>query len=393
MLDVLVVDDDEIVRGCIAEAISGAGHRVAEASDGEKALALLATRAFDLAICDVHMPRLDGLTLFHRLRNDSPGTAVVIMTSFGKIPDVVGTLRDGAVDYVTKPFDADEFVLNVVQPIDERRALKQKFEAARSWFVSREAGTGLVGASLVMRQIADRIAVLGPSDASVLIVGNPGTGKKLAARLIHAQSPRRDRPFVVVPCASLQDLMLEAELRELSELRARNYRDEWFRTASGGTLVLDGIEVLPASAQSILMRVLDDPMTRARRDREWHPLGVRVISLSHESPSALLAGGTFSEALLFRLNAAELRMPPLGERDGDLYLLVSHFLRQFTPPGRSSPSLAPDAWKTLSGYAFPGNVRELAWAIEHAVAASNGGEIERRHLPDGLVGAEGGQAA
>lgn len=384
MLDVLVVDDDSVVRESLAEALAGVGHHVAQARDGEEALSLLAARAFDLVVSDVQMPKVDGLTLFRRVRHDSPGTAVVIMTSFGKIPDVVGSLRGGAVDYVTKPFDPEEFALNVVGPIAERRALMKKFEDARSRFAAREAGAGLVGTSLVMRQLVERIAIVGRSDASAFVFGDPGTGKKLVARTLHALSARRDGPFVIAPCAALPDLMLEAELSSLSELRSRSYRDEWFRAAEGGTLVLDGVDKLPTSAQSNLLRVVDEPSGRARRDQEWQPRGVRVISVSHAHPNELLASETFLKSLLLRLNAAPLRLPPLAEREGDLYMLVCHFLRECTPSGRVTPGFTPSAWQALSSYPFPGNVRELAWAIEHAAAAADGAEIDRRHLPEAV---------
>ncbi len=381
MLDVLVVDDDFIVRESIADALRLAGHRVTQAADGEEALTAVASHPFDLALCDVQMPRLDGLALFRRLRRDAPNTAVVLMTTFGKIPDAVGTLRDGAVDYVTKPFDPDDFVRDVVGPIAERRGLMRSLAEARARFVGREAGGALVGASLAMRQLAERVAVAATSDAAVLIAGESGVGKKLVARTLHAASPRRGGPLLVVPCASLPDRMRASELRELSELRARNHRDEWFRAAEGGTVVLDGVDVLPASAQSALLRVLDEPTTRARRSRDWQPLGVRVISITRTSVAELLPRGLMLDALFYRLSGVQLSVPPLRERDGDLYLLTNHILRELTPPGRGAAFLTPRAWKALTVHPFAGNIRELSWALEHAVAAANGGDVDLEHLP------------
>jgi DNA-binding NtrC family response regulator len=306
----------------------------------------------------------------------------VIMTSFGKIPDVVGCLRDGAVDYVTKPFDPEEFTRSVVGPIAERRALMKKFEEARARFVAKEVGAGLVGTSLVTRKLAERIALAAKSDASVLITGDRGTGKKFIARTLHTSGARREGPLIVVPCALLPDWMLESELRELSGLRSRSYRDDWIRAAEGGTLVLDGVDKLPLRAQRNLLRILDEPTVQARRDQEWQPRGVRYISVARTRPPDLLAGETFLEPLLVRLNAVHIRVPSLAERDGDLYELVCHFLREFTPPRCGTPSLTPDAWKALAAHGFPGNVRELAWALEHAVAAADGDVVHRRHLPD-----------
>jgi DNA-binding NtrC family response regulator len=386
MLDVLLVDDDESVREGIAGALVDAGHRVTQACDGEEALSLLATQAFDLAVCDVQMPKVDGLTLFRRVRLEAPGMAVVIMTSYGSIPDVVATLRGGAVDYITKPFDPETFAAKVVAPIAERRHHLKKFEEARNLFVERCAGSAIVGTSLALRQLRHSISVIAKTDSSVILWGEPGTGKKLAARTIHVESPRREGPFVVVPCASLPDLMLETELRDLTEMRPRHARDNWFRAAEGGTLVLDGIETLPVAAQASLLRVIDEPLLRAQRGADWKPIGVRLVSIARESPARWIPGRAFLEPLFFRLSMMQLRVPSLSERGGDRYVLVNYFLREFTPPGRVAPSLTPRASMALSTRSLPGNVRELAWTIESAVAASEGREIDVEHLPEKPAG-------
>jgi two-component system response regulator HydG len=378
MLDILVVDDDDIVRQSVSEALAGAGHRVAQANDGEHAISLFARRAFDVAVCDVHMPRMDGLTLCRRLRRESPGTALVLMTSYGIISDAVSSLRGGVVDYVSKPFDPGEFAANVVGPIAERHALRKKFEETRSELLKREAGASLVGASLVMRQLQDRIAVAASTDASVLVTGERGSGKKLVARAIHAESPRREGPLVVVPCEALPDLTLCEGLVDVSSCPPR---DTWFRAASGGTLVLDGVECLSASAATTLAGLMDQPTLHARRHRDWQPLGVRVISLSTEDAPAL-AERAFLQPLRMRLDGLKVRVPPLRDREGDLYLLVCHLLRELTPPAVRAPGLTPRAWRALTTHPFRDNVRELAWVLERALALSRGGEIDVEHLPE-----------
>jgi two-component system, NtrC family, response regulator HydG len=382
MLDILVVDDDDIIRESIAEALVGAGHRVAQACDGEKAMLLFGAHAFDVAVCDVHMPKMDGLTLCRRLRRESPGTALVVMTSYGNVTDAVASLRGGAVDYVSKPFDPDEFAAKVMGPIAERYALRKRFEEARSEFVGRELGASLVGTSLVMRQLSEDVSLASKSDAAVLILGERGAGKKLVARMIHAESPRRDGPFVLVPCGSIPDLMLLAELSELTEMRSRQHRDEWFRAATGGTLVLDGIDCLSSDAQERLVRILDEPILRARRGRDWQPLGVRVISLAAAQAENVTLRNGLPEPLRMRLDCLRVRVPALREREGDLYLLVCHFLRELTPPSRSAPSLTPRAWQTLASHSFRANVRELVWVLEYALARAEGGEIDVFHLPE-----------
>ena len=384
MLDILLVDDDADTRSSIAGALASAGHHVTEASDGEMALALLDHRSFDLAVCDVQMPKMDGLTLCRRMRHESPRTAVVIMTAFATIPDVVGTLRDGAVDFVTKPFDPEEFTTRIVGPIADRHSLRKTFEQAQKEMIGRDAGSELVGESRIMRQLIDRTTVIAASDASVLITGESGTGKKLLARTLHARSPRSGGPFVVVPCESLPDLMLESELLDLVNMGESVHRDAWFRSAAGGTLVLDGIDRLPMAAQSGLLRVIEEPSTRARRDPTWQPLGVRVVSIARASLAESMAKRRFLDGLYFRLNAVQLRMPSLAERDGDLHLLAAHILRRLTPSAATMrrPGLSPMAWRALASHEFRANVRDLASMLESALALAHGDEIDLEHLPD-----------
>jgi len=382
MLDILLVDDDPMIRESIADALLDAGHTVTQASDGEQAASLSKARVFDVAVCDVHMPKMDGLTLFRRLRRDSPSTAVVIMTSFGRIPDVIGTLRDGAVDYVTKPFDPTDFAKKVIGSIDERKSLRKTFDRARTNATEKRTGTPLVGDSSSLRRLADRIKTLADVETSILITGETGTGKELAARILHAESARRNGPFVVIPCASLPDLMVEAELRELSELRAGNQRDAWFRSAEGGTLVLQEVGALAPCAQASLLRILRDPQVRARRSRQWQPLGVRVVATTTVDLSERVAAGTFQDGLYYQLKGVGVHVPPLRERDGDLLLLVEHFLHELSVPGVSPPQLAPDAWAELQRRTFVGNVRELRWTIEHALSLTSGAEIGLEHLPE-----------
>ncbi len=379
MLDVLLVDDDDNVRDSVASALLSAGHTVTEASDGEQALDLLSSHAFDLAICDVQMPRVDGLTLFRRLRREAPRTAVIIMTSHGKIPDVIDTLRDGAVDYVTKPFDPDEFTQRVVGPLAEHRALRQRFEAARAQLVARDTGASLVAVSPAMRCVADRIALLAQSDAAVVVTGDRGTGKELVARTLHAQGPRREGPLVRVDGALLPELLRAAELAESG---ARGVPAEtWLREAAGGTLVLRGLEGLPLREQAALARVISAPGALARRDADGTPLGMRIITLGREPLAERMSRGELLDSLYYRLNGTALHVPPLAERAEDLCPLVAQLLRELQPPARTVPGLSPAAWRALSSYAYPGNVRELRWILEHALAMSDGAPIDLAHLP------------
>lgn len=368
MLEVLLADDDVNVRESIATALQNEGHRVTEATDGLEAVALLGTRPFDVAICDVLMPRVDGLTLFRRIRREAPKTVVVIMTSQARIPDVVDSLREGAAGFVTKPFDPDEFVQNVLGPIAAQRSLLRKFEEARDGMVARRTGARLVALAPATRTLADRIAVLANSDASLVLAGDRGTGKELVARMIHAQGSRREGPFVLIDGALLPELL-------------EGTGDEWVRAALGGTLVLDGIERLTRRQQAHLARAISDPAVAAIRGPQWEPLGVRVVTLTRERLADRVIDGSFLESLYYRLNGVQLRVPTLKERAEDLATLVAELLGELQPPSRTLPSLSADVWDAVSSAPWPGNVRQLRAALEHALAMSAGGSIEMQHLP------------
>jgi DNA-binding NtrC family response regulator len=378
-LDVLVVDDDDLVRESLTLALIDAGHLVTEASDGAEAAGLMRTHAFDLAICDVMMPKLDGLTLMRRIRRDAPATAVVLMTSFGKVTDVVDSMRDGIVDYVTKPFDPDAFTHDVVEPIAQRHWMHKKLDDARARFMARSTGVTLVAGSPVMRRLTDRIAVLASSDASVLVTGDRGTGKELVARAIHAQGARRDGPFVLLDGSLLPEIVLGSERGEISGDGAPGY--SWLRAAVGGTLVLDGIEKVPLDVQARLVRALTVPGMPAGRSMGWQPLGVRLITLAREGLTDRVSEGRFLDALYYRLNTTQIHVPTLEERGEDLWPLVTELLREIEPPARTIPGVTFAAWSVLSTYPFPGNVRELRWVLEQALASSEGGPIDVRHLP------------
>jgi len=383
MLDVLVADDDKNVLESVSRALIEAGHRVTEAADGGQAAELLTLHAFDLAICDVQMPKLGGLTLLRRIRRDAPGTAVVIMTAYAKIPDVVDSLRDGAIDYVTKPFDPDEFTARVVGPIAERRALKKKFEKAQTKYVARGAGATLVAISPVMRRLVGQIGVLAASDAPVVITGDRGTGKELVARTIHAQGPRRDGPFVLLDGLLLADELATPPEGAVPEIA----REAWLLGALGGTLVLDGIDGLPVAAQARLAAIVSAPQARARRAEGGRALGTRLITLSREGVADRVNGGTLLDSLYYRLSGVHLHVPSLSERASDLCALAMQLLEELTSPDKTIPGLSPEAWQALSGHTYPGNVRELRWILEHALAMAEGGPIEPRHLPEEIFGA------
>jgi len=379
MLDILLAEDDDDVRESLAADLEEVGHRVSCARDGREAQQLLDRHAFDVAICDVNMPFVNGVDLARRLRNEAPSTAVVVMTTHGRVADIVNVMRGGAVEFLVKPFDVAELEQRILRPIDERRALKRSLDAALSERIDRRLGLHVVAASPKMRALVERLTIAAHDDAPVLLYGEPGVGKKTLARIAHERGLRKDGPFVVVACAALPELMMEAELRALSAGGDFLQRDAWFREAEGGTIVLDGVDRLPESTQVNLVRVLAEPATLPRRDDKGIPRGVRVVATARENMTQQGHAGC-TEPLFFRLAGLALRVPPLRERDEDRVPLAAELLTQQSPWGRA-PRIEPEAWAALSSYPFPGNVTELAWALKWALLMADTSPIDTEDLP------------
>lgn len=387
-LDILVVDDDQATRLSLAYALSDAGHHVTEACDGEEAIALASERTFDVALLDVRLPKVDGLTIFRRLRLRAPTTAVILMTAFATVPDAVASLREGAYDYVTKPFDPEELTLRVIGHISEHVSLKRELEEARRVVASRDAGSPIVGHTPAMIRLVERVNTVAQSDAPVLVCGESGTGKELVAHTLHARGPRKAAPFVAFDCAAFPEGVIEAEL--FGEERgtftsSRRRRDGRFRAADGGTLLLGEVSALPLPTQAKLLRVLEEGVVQPVGGNEPLPVNVRIVSSTQNDLKTLVKEGKFRDDLYFRLNVLDLNIPPLRERKADMPLLLAHFLRRYCP-GRVPPGIGPRAWEALMEYSYPGNVRELAHAVERAVVLARGSEIDLDHLPEAIVG-------
>ncbi len=381
MLEILIVDDDDTTRMSVGYALTDAGHRVTEAADGAEAVARIEERVFDVALCDIRLPKVDGLTLFRRIRQQAPATAVILMTAYAAIPDAVAALREGAYDYVTKPFDAEEFTLRVIGRIAERRALRQELEQARAELAGRDVGATIIGHSPQITRILERIDTIAQSDAPALITGESGTGKELVARTLHAKSHRRTRPFVAVHCGAFPDLLLDVELfgQERPPLAGVRRREGRIEAARGGTLFLDEVADIPLPIQAKLLRVLREE--KLERPGEGGLLDVRVISSTTHDLHERVLTGKFREDLLFRLNVLDISISPLRERRSDLPLLLQYFLSRLTPAGKVPPGISPRAWNVLTEYSYPGNVREFSQAVERALVMSRGSEIDLEHLP------------
>lgn len=385
MLRILLVEDDENVSASLTAAVRAAGHVALTAGDGLAALEQIAVTAFDAVVSDLRLPRLDGLEVLRRVRETSPRTDVILMTSFANVPEAVQALKAGALDYLVKPFDPEELVMRLAR-LSEKRALAEELESARARLAAGTDGA-IIGESPPIVRLLDRLGTVATSDASVLVTGETGTGKELVARRLHARSGRAGQ-FVAVNCAAFPETLLEAELFGYERgafTGAAKRREGRFRAAHGGTLFLDEIAEIPLPAQAKLLRVLQDRRIEPLGSDASVPVDVRLVSATHRDLKKAIAEGRFRDDLYYRLNVIGLHIPPLRERPGDLTLLLRHFLARFTPAGAPVPEIRLDAWRALSAYPFPGNVRELSHAMHHAVILSRGQLIELHHLPDDIA--------
>lgn len=383
MLDILLVDDEADIRLPLGEALRELGHRVSLAADGSEAMACLNRQTFNLVMSDIRLPKVDGFTILRRLREECPETQVVLMTAYGSIQEAVTAVKETAIDYVAKPFELAN-VLAIVHRIDERWKLLRELAVARAELTSKHVGQAIEGRSSAIVQLRERIGAIAASPAAVLLSGESGTGKELAARMIHAASDRRDAPFVAVNCAAVPATLIEAELfghERGAFTGAIKRRDGRFRAADGGTLFLDELEAMPMEVQAKLLRVLQEGTFEPIGTNTAVKVDVRLLSASNSELKALVAEGRFRQDLYYRVKVFELVIPPLRDRMVDLPVLVEQFLREFTPAGQPTPPISPVAWAALQGHAYPGNVRELKHAIQHAVILAHGQEIQTHHLP------------
>jgi len=363
---ILIIEDDAAARAAAHRVMESLGHSVV-AVDASAAIMLLGEQDFDVVITGLPpAPSAHGVT---------PESGSL------SIPQELVCLP--------RPLAADDLV-EAVTEIQNREALRRTLELARQKLIedadpsdSGAPSLRIIGSSPAMKRVLGRVAVVAASDAPVLLTGESGTGKELLAQTIHVQSKRADKPLVTVNCAAFPETLIEAELfghERGAFTGALQRRDGRFKAADGATLFLDEINALSLAAQAKLLRVL--------QDGSFHPIGtntevvvdVRLISATNRELKALVAEGTFREDLYYRIKVLDLALPPLRDRTGELPLLVAYFLLKHAPAA-SSPTLSPRAWAALSGYSFPGNVRELEHAIQHAVVLARGSEIDLEHLP------------
>lgn len=381
--NVLVVDDDEVARKLLAEILVREGYDVVLASSGEEAIELSRDRFFPLVVSDIRMLDLDGLDVLRHFRTHHPRTTVILMTAFGSMETAVEAIKEGAFDYVSKPFKIDDLKAIFKKAAKHADTLM----SPQSPVPSREFNDvkAIIGSSPKMLEIFKMLARAAMSQAAVLIIGESGTGKELIARAIHDNSPRRQKKFVAVNCGALTDSLLESELFghvKGSFTGAHETRKGLFEEANGGTLFLDEIGDITPQMQVKLLRVLQEGEFRPVGSNENRHTDVRVIAATHRELTKLVSAGRFREDLYYRLKVVCLDVPPLRERKEDIAELVNYFLAKYTRRNNKAVShLSSEAMQALSHYHWPGNVRELENVIERAVALTNTAQIDVDDLP------------
>jgi two-component system response regulator HydG len=374
---VLVVDDQKNMRATTAIVLRQAGHAVDEAEDGAAAVQRLQQETFDVVLTDLRMPSVDGMEVLRAAQRLTPETQVIVMTAYGTIESAVGAIREGAYDFLAKPFKEDELLLRVSKALEKRRLLGEVSLLAGE-LRKRYGLEHVVGRSAAMRDVLDRVVRVAPSDATVLVTGESGTGKELVARAIHAASRRGDKPFVPVNCAAITETLLESELfghargAFTGAIRARR---GLFEEANGGTLFIDEVGETAPGFQAKLLRALQEGEIRRVGESTAVQVDVRVIAATNQDLRRAISERRFREDLYYRLAVVPVRIPPLRERREDVPLLAAHFMQRYNQRSGDGKFLTPEALACLLEHDWPGNVRELENAIEQAAALSPGREI------------------
>jgi DNA-binding NtrC family response regulator len=395
----LLVEDESPLRQAIAEQLTDRGYRVKQAESGETALACLAEFAFDIIVTDLRLPGIDGSTVIERAVARYPHIIAIVVTGFGTVKDAVEAIKRGARDFVSKPFQIDE-LLHVLESAIEQRQLKSENAYLRSQLEERYKFEGIVGKSRPMDRLFQLLETVAPTNSTILVTGETGTGKEVVARAIHHNSSRRGNRFVALNCSAIPETLLEAEL--FGHVRgaftgAVGNRQGRLEQAHKGTLFLDEVGTMSVSLQMKLLRVLQEREFERVGDSHTIKVDVRVIAATNSDLTRLVAEGQFREDLFYRLNVIPVQLPALRERKEDIPLLVQHFLAKFeaqrdvTPPAPGAKStldrlprvtVSQEGMRRLMAYHWPGNVRQLENAIERAVAFTTGrSQIDLEDLP------------
>jgi len=386
---ILVVDDELNARAALCTILSEEGYAITEAADGEDGLAKLAALSPDVVLADVRMPKMDGLALLQKAKEQGSDATFIMMTAYASVEAAVEAMRLGAENYLVKPLDVNAVLVFVEKALEKRRLVREA-AGLRERVRERYKLEGMVGDAPELQAVYDVVKQAAPTKATVLVLGESGTGKELIAQALHELSQRKDKPFVKVACAALSESLLESELfghERGSFTGALGRKEGRFELADGGTLFLDEIGEISPSVQVKLLRALQTREFERVGGTETVKVDVRVVAATNRDLAAAVKAGKFREDLYYRLNVVAVTLPPLRRRRGDIPALAAHFIDKYgLAYGKKITGLTPGMLTALLGHDWPGNVRELENAIERAVVLCKGTELTSDDLPATLRG-------
>lgn len=391
MMKILIIEDEPSMRLGLSYTLENKGYKIATAENGVDGMRLFEKEGFDIVITDLRLPGADGLEVLKSIRNNSPDTGVIIITAFADVKNAVEAMKEGAFDYISKPFEPEELLI-VIDRFIKHKGLELENLRLKEKIREKEQFQFIISASPAMQKIFETVEVVAKTDSSVIIYGESGTGKELVANALHNLSSRNDKPFIKINCAAIPETLLESELfghEKGAFTGAVQRRKGKFEIADSGTIFFDEIADMPLSLQAKLLRVLESHTFERLGGNEPMTVDVRTIYATGKNLKDEVKSGRFREDLYYRLNVLPITVPPLRERKEDIPLLVKHFSEVFCRKlGKADLAVAPAAMELLVSYNYPGNVRELKHAIEMAVTLSRGNKIEPCCLPDEIRGSK-----
>ncbi len=388
MSRILIVDDELSIVDVLRSLLEREGHTVETASEGATALKKLRESVFDLLITDIRLPEVDGITLLRQARELQSHLAVIVITAYAKVDNAVEAMKNGAFDYVTKPFKFDEILLTVQRALTYEQTLAENEVLKSSLEADFHFGC-LVGDSEPMRRVYKLIEKVARTESTILITGQSGTGKELVAKAIHSASARFEKPFVPINCAAMPETLLESELfgyRKGAFTGANSNKKGLFEAANGGSIFLDEIGSIPLGMQMTLLRVLQEKEIRMVGSTEDIKVDVRVIAATNENLEKKIEDKTFREDLFYRLSVIPIELPPLSKRLSDIPALTAHFLQQFNNDNSRNVEISSAVIKALQHYSWPGNVRELENVVNSAATLCDDNIIDLDNLPAKITG-------
>ncbi|UCG90836.1 MAG: sigma-54-dependent Fis family transcriptional regulator [candidate division WOR-3 bacterium] len=385
---ILVVDDEEIMRSSLSDWLIEDGYDVLAVEDGFHALERVKQEEWDLAVVDLKMPKMDGLEVLKKMNKIKPKLPVIIITAYATIDSAVMAIKEGAADYIVKPFNPEEISIVIAKLVERQRLIKENIRLRRA-LAKRFKFQDLVGKSPEMLKVIEMIKTVAPTKSTVLIRGESGTGKELVARAIHELGPRKNFPFIAAACGAIPETLLEAELFGYEKgafTGAVSQHKGRIEMADRGTLFLDEIGDISPKTQVDLLRFIQEREFQRIGGKTAIKVDVRIIAATHKNIEEMIAKGEFRDDLYYRLNVITIEIPSLRERKEDIPIFAEHFLEKFSlDTGKTVDNISDEVMKILIGYNWPGNVRQLENAIEHALVVSQEPEIKVQDLPQYLI--------